>query len=131
MMIFFSIFIFLKMYFDNVDEKKNNISKISNIDITLPKFSIKNNNQKISITAKEGYFIGKNRILLNKDVLFKSDNFIIKSDNVIFDRKKFTAETTKKTIFESKKAKIYSDGFNISENGNKIDFTGKSQVILR
>ena len=57
--------------------KNNNFVKISSSesDIIKPKFSINSEGQKIAVTAKEGNFISENKILLKKDVIFKSKKF--------------------------------------------------------
>ena len=59
------IFIFYKFFFSI--EKKLILDKaISKVDITDPRFSINNFDRKILITAKEGDFINKDKILLKK-----------------------------------------------------------------
>ena len=104
---------------------------ISNADITEPRFTINNSNNKILVTAKEGNFINKNEILLRKNVLFKSENFSIESERVIFDRKNQTAKSESKSIFRSKNTKISSEGFDIYDNGDKIKFIGYAVVVLK
>ncbi len=130
-LICFIIFFLFKFYLsiENVPLKDN--VKISNVDITKPKFSINSASQKIFVTANEGNFVDENEILLRKNVKFKSNNFSIESDNVIFNRKEQTAHTINKSIFKSEKTIISSDGFNIYDNGNKIKFYGNSKVILK
>ena len=61
--------------------------KLSNVDISEPKFSINNSSKKIYITAKEGNFINKDEIILKKNVKFRSNEFSIETENVIFNRK--------------------------------------------
>lgn len=104
--------------------------ELSNVDITEPKFTIKNLSQIIFVTAREGNFIENDKILLKKNVKFKSKKFTIQSDNVIFDRTKQTAYSENKSTFKSNKTTILSEGFNIIESGNKINFHGNSKVIL-
>ena len=113
---------------DEIVDKNINVSSA---DITEPKFAISNNTQKIYVTAKEGNFIGEDKILLKKNVKFKSNDFSIESDNVVFDRKKQTAHSKNKSIFKSNKTVILSDGFNIYDNGDKIKFYGNSSIILK
>ena len=108
---------------------ENNI--ISDVDITEPKFAINSENRKILVTAKEGNFVDTNKILLRKNVLFKSNNFIIETDKVIFDRKEQTATSKTSSIFKSKNTKISSEGFDIYDNGNKIIFFGNSVIIIK
>ena len=107
-------------------------SNSSNVFGTLPEwFSINNFDRNILITAKEGDFINKDKILLKKNVLFKSNKFSIESDNVIFNRKDQTAESYENSIFRSNNTKISSEGFNIYDSGNKIKFHGNSIIILK
>ena len=104
---------------------------ISKVDITEPRFAINNINNKILVTAKEGNFLDKDRILLNKNVRFTSENFSIETDSVIFHRKNQTASSKTDSIFKSKNTKISSEGFDIYDNGNKIKFLGHAVVILK
>ena len=124
------IFIFYKFFF-SIEKKLIFDKAISKVDITDPRFSINNFDRKILITAKEGDFINKDKILLKKNVLFKSNKFSIESDNVIFNRKDQTAESYENSIFRSNNTKISSEGFNIYDNGNKIKFHGNSVIILK
>ena len=103
----------------------------SEYDIIKPKFSINSENQTIAVTAKEGNFISENKILLKKDVIFKSKKFKIMSDHVIFNKQDLTASSTKKSKFISKKTSIVSNGFEIIDNGNKINFNGKTILIIK
>ena len=103
----------------------------SESDIIKPKFTINSASQKIAVTAKEGNFISENKILLKKNVMFKSKKFKIFSDNVIFDKKNLTASSLKKSIFISKKTSIESNGFEIVDNGNKINFNGNTVLIIK
>ena len=99
-------------------------------DILKPKFTINSNDQKIAITANEGNFINDDEILLRNQVIFKSDQFEIHSDDVFFDKKKQTARSKKDSIFLSKGTKIQSQGFDIIEEGNIIQFNGKTLLTL-
>ena len=101
------------------------------VDILEPKFAINNDTKKIYITAKEGNFLNKDEILLNKNVKFKSNNFSIETDKVIFNRNKETALSKSKSLFKSKNTTISSDGFNIYDKGNKIIFYGNSFIVLK
>ncbi len=102
----------------------------SNADITEPKFAINGSNQKILVTAKEGNFVENNKVLLKRDVEFKSNKFIIKTSNVMFDRKNQTAISHAKSKFNSENAEILAEGFDIYDNGSKIKFFGKAKIIL-
>ena len=128
---FFILFIFIKQ----LDLVNIEISKIkpglSNADIDEPRFTINNNSKKIYITAKEGNFINKDEILLNKNVTFKSNEFSIETEKVIFDRNNQTAKSETKSLFKSSNTTISSDGFNIYDKGNKIIFFGKSFITLK
>ena len=126
----FFIFLVFQIYFKNENDILKKI-EISNVDITEPKFSINNNSKKIFVTAKEGNFLKNDKILLRKNVKFKSDDFSLLSDNVTFDRKKQTAFSEEKSLFKSKNTTISSEGFNIMEEGNKINFIGNSTIILK
>ena len=128
--LFISIFSFqfyktLKL--SNYQDNEN----VSDVDITDPRFSINGDNQKILVSAKEGNFIDTNKILLQREVKFKSNNFSIETDKVIFDRKEQTAESKSISQFNSEKTEISSEGFNIYDNGNRISFNGKSIIILK
>ncbi len=126
----FFVFIFYKFFFSFEENIISNFS-VKSADITDPRFSIDNLDRKILITAREGNFIDDNKILLKKNVLFKSKKFSIISDNVIFNRKEQTAKSDNKSIFKSNKTKISSEGFDIYDNGNKIKFHGNSKIILK
>ena len=131
----FITFVFLGFFFKyfQLTLKNNDFIEISSSesDIIKPKFSINSENQKISVTAKEGNFISENKILLKKDVIFKSKKFKIMSDDVVFDKKYLTASSSQKSKFISKKTSILSDGFEIVDNGNKINFNGKTILIIK
>ena len=126
--------IFLGFFFKYFQStlKNNDFLEISSSesDIIKPKFSINSESQKIAVTAKEGNFISENKILLKKDVIFKSKKFQIMSDDVIFDKKYFTASSSQKSKFVAKKTSIISNGFEIFDNGNKINFNGKTILII-
>ena len=129
--IIFLIIIFSKYFSISFSKIKINNNIISNVDITAPRFSINSLNQKILVTAKEGSFVDKDKILLKKNVLFKSNKFSIESDNVIFDRKEQTARSENNSTFKSKKTKISAEGFNIYDKGQKIKFFGNSTITLK
>ena len=100
-------------------------------DITKPKFSINSNKQKITVTASEGNFLSKDEILLEKNVVFKSEKFKIFTDNVLFNKKSLVASSKNKSRFISSKTSIDSDGFDIIENGNIINFKGETKLIIK
>ena len=131
----FITFIFLGFFFKyfQLTLKNNNFVEVSSgeSDIIKPKFSINSENQKIAVTAKEGNFISESKILLKKDVIFKSKKFQIMSDDVVFDKKYLTASSSQKSKFISKKTSIVSNGFEIIDNGNKINFNGKTILIIK
>ena len=131
----FITFVLLGFFFKyfQLTLKNNDFLEISSSesDIIKPKFSINSEKQKIAVTAKEGNFISENKILLKKDVIFKSKKFKIMSDDVIFDKKYLTASSSKKSKFISKKTSIISNGFEIVDNGNKIIFNGKTILIIK
>ena len=106
-------------------------SKLSNVDISEPKFAINNNSNKINITAKEGNFLNKDEVLLRKNVRFKSNDFSIETEKVIFNRNKQTANSEVKSLFKTDNTTIFSNGFDINNNGNNIKFHGNSKLILK
>ena len=63
--------------------------------------------------------------------MFKSKHFKIISDDVVFDKKNLTASSPEKSKFISKKTSIVSNGFEIFDNGNKINFNGKTILIIK
>ena len=69
--------------------------------------------------------------MLEKNVIFKSDKFKIYSDNVLFNKKSLIASSKNKSKFVSDKTSIDSNGFDIIENGNIINFKGKTKLILK
>jgi len=104
-------------------------NKIS--DISKPKFSINSDKQKISVTAIEGNFLTADEISLEKNVIFKSNKFEIYTDNAIFNKKTLVASSKNKSKFVSSKTLIDSNGFDIIENGNIINFKGKTKITLK
>tara|TARA_B100000073_G_C23516303_1_gene485922 strand:+ start:378 stop:713 length:336 start_codon:yes stop_codon:yes gene_type:complete len=100
-------------------------------DILKPKFSINSKKQKIFVTANEGNFLTQDEIILKQNVVFESDNFKIYADNVIFNKKTLVAKTDDKSKFVSNKTTINSNGFDIIENGNIINFKGKTLLLLK
>ena len=128
---FFLIIIFYKQINISNVVSKNLEQRFSNVDISEPKFAINNKSKKIYITAKEGNFLNKDEILLNKNVRFKSIDFSIETERVIFNRDKQTAKSKTKSLFKSKNTTISSEGFDIYDKGNKIIFYGNSFIILK
>tara|TARA_B100000902_G_scaffold350240_1_gene359381 strand:- start:61 stop:432 length:372 start_codon:yes stop_codon:yes gene_type:complete len=111
-------------------ENKITINKKTS-DISEPKFSINSEEQKISVTAKEGNFLTEDEIALEKNVIFQSDKFKIFTDNVIFNKKTLVASSQDESRFISDKTLINSAGFDIIENGNIINFKGKTKLVLK
>jgi len=111
-------------------ENKITINKKTS-DISEPKFSINSKEQKISVTAKEGNFLTEDEIALEKNVIFKSNKFKIYTDNVIFNKKTLVASSQDKAKFISDNTSIDSTGFEIIENGNIINFKGKTKLVLK
>ena len=131
----FITFVLLGFFFKyfQLTLKNNDFLEISSSesDIIKPKFSINSESQKIAVTAKEGNFLSENKILLKKNVIFKSKKFKIMSDDVVFDKKYLTANSSQKSKFIAKKTSIVSNGFEIFDNGNKINFNGKTILIIK
>ncbi len=131
--IFISIIsIILMIYINSINiEKHSPINYSDGDDITKPKFSINSEKQKISVTAEKGNFISIDKILLEKDVIFKSNQFEIYTNNVIFDKKNLVASSKDNSKFISKNVLIQSKGFEIIEKGNIINFKGRTKLILK
>ena len=131
----FIIFIIIFFAFSLINNE-NSIPKIielssSKSDIIKPKFSISGKNSEIFITAKNGNFISEEKILLENNVKFKSKEFQLISDNVIFDRKNLIATSKNKSKFSSKNTSIISAGFDITDNGNIINFKGQTVLKIK
>ena len=130
--IIFILFVFLLNFIELTDnsEKKIAINEKAS-DISKPKFSINSKKQKILVTANEGNFLTEDEIVLEKNVIFKSNKFKIYTDNVLFNKKTLVASSQDKSKFISKNTTINSAGFDIIENGNIINFKGKTKLILK
>jgi hypothetical protein len=130
--IIFIIFVFLLNFIETADSSENKITiNEKSSDISEPKFSINSKKQKISVTANKGNFLTEDEIALEKNVIFKSNKFKIYTDNVIFNKKTLVASSQDKSKFISNNTSIDSDGFDIIENGNIINFKGKTKLILK
>ena len=130
--IFFILFIFSLNFFESNSNSENKIyinKKTS--DISEPKFSINSKKQKISVTANEGNFLTEDEIILEKNVIFKSNKFKIYTDNVVFNKKTLVASSQDESKFISNNTSIDSAGFDIIENGNIINFKGKTKLVLK
>ena len=124
------IFFFVK---DEIFSKSEiNFDTISDnsFDILNPKFTMNNANEIITIQAEKGNFLNKNNIMLENNVVFKSDKFKIYSSKVLFDKKNQTAYSKKNSTFISEGTTIESKGFEIIDKGNTIQFNGKTKIIL-
>ena len=130
--IFFILFIFSLNFFESNDNSENKlyINKKTS-DISEPKFSINSKKQKISVTANEGNFLTEDEIVLEKNVIFKSNKFKIYTENVLFNKKTLVASSQTKSKFISNNTSIDAAGFDIIENGNIINFKGKTKLILK
>ena len=102
----------------------------NSFDILNPKFTINNENEIITIQAKKGNFLNKNNMLLENDVVFKSDKFKIFSSKVLYDKKNQTAYSKKNSTFVAEGTTIESKGFEIIDKGNTIQFNGKTKITL-
>ena len=127
------IIIFFSYSFINNEKSFPILAELSTSksDIVKPKFSISGQNSKIFITAKSGNFINEEKILLENNVKFKSKEFQLISDNVIFDRKNLIASSKNKSKFSSKNTSIISAGFDITDNGNIINFKGQTVLKIK
>ena len=126
------LFVFLSKLIEKNDNSENKITiNKKSSDILEPKFSINGEEQKISVTASEGNFLTEDEIALEKNVIFKSNKFKIYTDNVVFNKKTLVASTQNKSKFISDNTSIDSAGFDIIENGNIINFKGKTKLVLK
>ena len=104
LLIFFVISLFVIIFLTLVQNpfKKNqlNVTKEEySFDIINPNFTINGRDEEISIKAKGASFINTNEILLEENVIFKSDTFTLKSPEVFFNQKNQTAYSEKNTTF--------------------------------
>ena len=124
------IFFFVKDEIFSKSEIKFDTISDNSFDILNPKFTINNANEIITIQAEKGNFLNKNNIVLENDVVFKSDKFKIYSSKVLFDKKNQTAYSKKNSTFISEGTTIESKGFEIIDKGNTIQFNGKTKIML-
>ena len=130
--IFFILIVFLLNFIENIDNFENKITvKNKTSDISEPKFSINSAEQKISVSANEGNFLTNDEIVLEKNVIFKSNKFKIYTEYVVFNKKTLVASSQEKAKFISNNTSIDSTGFDIIENGNIINFKGKTKLVLK
>ena len=126
------LFVFSLNFIEKNDNSQNQITiNKKTSDISKPKFSINSKEQKISVTANEGNFLTEDEIALEKNVIFKSNKFKIYTDNVVFNKKTLVASSQDKSKFISDNTSIDSAGFDIIENGNIINFKGKTKLVLK
>ena len=126
------LFVFSLNFIESTDKSQNKISLDKQTsDISEPKFSINSKEKKISVTANEGNFLTEDEIALEKNVIFKSKKFKIYTDNVVFNKKTLVASSQNKSKFISNNTSIDSAGFDIIENGNIINFKGKTRLVLK
>ena len=126
------LFVFLSKLIEGTYNSENKITiNKKTSDISEPKFSINSEEQKISVTANEGNFLTEDEIALEKNVIFKSNKFKIYTDNVVFNKKTLVASSQDKAKFISDNTSIDSAGFDIIENGNIINFKGKTKLVLK
>ena len=124
------IFFFVKDEIFSKSEIKFDTISDNSFDILNPKFTINNANEIITIQAEKGNFLNKNNIVLENNVVFKSDKFKIYSSKVLFDKKNQTAYSKKNSTFISEGTTIESKGFKITDKGNTIQFNGKTKIML-
>ena len=124
------IFFFVKDEIFSKSEIKFDTISDNSFDILNPKFTINNANEIITIQAEKGNFLNKNNIVLENDVVFKSNKFKIYSSKVFFDKKNQTAYSKKNSTFISEGTTIESKGFEITDKGNTIQFNGKTKIML-
>ena len=124
------IFFFVKDEIFSKSEIKFDTITDNSFDILNPKFTINNANEIITIQAEKGNFLNNNNIVLENNVVFKSNKFKIYSSKVLFDKKNQTAYSKKNSTFISEGTTIESKGFEITDKGNIIQFNGKTKIML-
>ena len=124
------IFFFVKDEIFSKSEIKFDTISDNSFDILNPKFTINNANEIITIQAEKGNFLNNNNIVLENNVVFKSNKFKIYSSKVLFDKKNQTAYSKKNSTFISEGTTIESKGFEITDKGNIIQFNGKTKIML-
>ena len=124
------VFFFVKEEILSKSKIKFDTISDNSFDILNPKFTINNANEIITIQAEKGNFLNQNNILLENDVVFKSDKFKIYSSKVLFDKKNQTAYSKRDSTFVSEGTTIESKGFEITDKGNIIQFNGKTKIML-
>ena len=125
----FFFLLILKSY--STEELEIDLTEIQpSVDIINPNFTINNKDKKIIVKASKGNFISQDEVLLQENVFFESSDFKIFTEVVTFNRKNETASSKTKSKFESKGAIIISDGFNITNQGDNINFNGETSLIL-
>ena len=130
--IIFILFVFVSSFIETSDNSQNKLALDKQTsDISEPKFSINSKEQKISVTANEGNFLTEDEIVLEKNVIFKSNKFKIFTDNVVFNKKTLVASSQNNSKFISNNTSIDAAGFDIMENGNIINFKGKTKLVLK
>ena len=124
------VFFFVKEEILSKSKIKFDTISDNSFDILNPKFTINNANEIITIQAEKGNFLDNNNIVLENNVVFKSNNFKIYSSKVLFDKKNQTAYSKKNSTFISEGTTIESKGFEITDKGNIIQFNGKTKIML-
>ncbi len=125
----FFFLLIIKNY--STEELEIDLTEIQpSVDIINPNFTINNKGKKIIVKASKGNFISQDEVLLQENVFFESSDFKIFTEVVTFNRKNETASSKTKSKFESKGAIIISDGFNITNQGDNINFNGETSLIL-
>ena len=126
------LFVFSLNFIEKADNARNQITiNKKTSDISEPKFSINSEEKQIFVTANEGNFLTEDEITLEKNVIFKSNKFKIYTDNVVFNKKTLVASSRDKSKFISNNTSIVSAGFDIIENGDIINFKGKTKLVLK
>ena len=124
------VFFFVKEEILSKSKIKFDTISDNSFDILNPKFTINNANEIITIQAEKGNFLDNNNIVLENNVVFKSNKFKIYSSKVLFDKKNQTAYSKKNSTFISEGTTIESRGFEITDKGNIIQFNGKTKIML-
>ena len=107
---------------------EDEIALEKNVEIVSDEFELNGDLVKIYF-EKDLYDIQE--LIASNGVNFKSNKFKIYTDNVVFNKKPLVASSQDKSKFISNNSSIDSAGFDIIENGNIINFKGKTKLVLK
>lgn len=113
------------------------VKTIENKDLFLlekPSGEIKNTNGgKTMVKSLKGKFDQKNQkvYLFNKVELANIDGLVFKTESAQIDLESNEIVGKEKIFGENNEGKISSEGFEITDQGNKVIFTGKANLLIK